>query len=462
MGVSDMATTDDDLEAQIGEWRAYLRRHREVNGPDADELEDHLRNRIADLTGAGLAPDEAFLVAVKRMGSLDTVTREFAREHSDRLWKQLVLSGGDEPGPSSDVRPMLVAVAWAVLAAVLFKLPALFGASLEDGRFYLDNAALLALAPLAGYVATSRAASRRTLLVVVGLFALAVVGANVYPTGTRSDVVLLTFLHLPIALWIAIGYAYTGGDWRAGPAWMDFIRFTGEWVIYMALIALGGGVLAALTGGALNATGIDPEPFVFQWMLPCGAVGAAVIAAWLVEEKKSVIENMAPVLGRLFTPLFVATLLGLIVAILANGIDVERDALILFDLVLAVVLGLIVYGFSARDPSADAGLFDRLQLGLVVLALVADVLVLVALGRRLTDLGFSANRTAALGENLVLLGNLAWSAWLLLGFDRGKVRFAVLESWQTRYVWVYAAWAWIVVFLFPPVFGFHTGANGLG
>ncbi|HET6166838.1 MAG TPA: permease prefix domain 1-containing protein [Marmoricola sp.] len=452
--------TDSPLEAQIDEWRSYVHGHREVSAADGDELEDHLRARIDELTRAGLAPDEAFLVAVKRVGRLDELTREFAREHSGRLWKQLVL--GSEPASVAGPRSLVIALGWAVAAAVLFKLPALFGASLEDGRFYLDNAALLALAPLAGYVAVSRAASRRTIAVVVGLFALAVVGANVYPTGTRSDVVLLTFLHVPIALWIAIGFAYTDGDWRAGPAWMDFIRFTGEWIIYMVLIALGGGVLAALTGGALNATGIDPETFVFQWMLPCGAAGAAVVAAWLVEEKKSVIENMAPVLGRLFTPLFVATLFGLIVAILANGVDVDRDALILFDLVLVVVLGLIVYSFSARDVSTDPSLFDRLQLGLVVLALVADVLVLVALGRRLSDFGFSANRTAALGENLVLLGNLAWSAWLLYGFDRGKVRFALLESWQTRYVWVYAGWAWLVVFLFPPVFGFHTGSNGIG
>jgi hypothetical protein len=460
MGVTGMATADDELEAQIGEWRSYLHRRREVDRPDADELEDHLRGRIADLTEAGLERDEAFLVAVKRMGSLDAVTREFAREHSDRLWKQLVL--GSEPGSPGRTRSLVVALGWAVAAAVLFKLPALFGASLDHGRFYLDNAALLALAPLAGYVATTRGASRRTSVIVAGLFALAALGANVYPTGTTSDVVLLTFLHLPIVLWIAIGFAYTDGDWRGGRAWMDFIRFTGEWVIYMVLIALGGGVLAALTGGALNATGIDPETFVFQWMLPCGAVGAAVVAAWLVEEKKSVIENMAPVLGRLFTPLFVAALLGLIVAMLAKGLDVDRDALILFDLVLVVVLGLVVYSFSARDASADPSLFDRLQLGLVVFALVADVLVLVALGRRLSDLGLTANRAAALGENLVLLGNLAWSAWLLHGFDRGKVRFAVLESWQTRYIWVYAGWAWLVVFLFPPLFGFHTGSNGLG
>jgi hypothetical protein len=237
---------------------------------------------------------------------------------------------------------------------------------------------------------------------------------------------------------------------------MDFIRFTGEWAVYMALLALGGGVLSGLTLGAFDAAGVDASEFVGSWLIPCGFVGAVIVAAWLVEAKKSVIENMAPVLGTVFTPLFVATLSALVVAIVVNGIDVDRDALILFDLVLVVVLGLIVYGFSAREAADPPGFFDRLQLGLVAATLVVDVLVLVALGRRLSDFGFSPNRTAALGENLVLLGNLGWSAWLLSAFVRGNGRFAKLESWQTRYLWVYAVWAWVVVLVFPLVFGFDA------
>jgi hypothetical protein len=453
--VTGVATAEDDLEAQIGEWRAYLRRHRAVNGPDADELEDHLRNRIADLTGSGLAHDEAFLVAVKRIGSLDAVTREFAREHSDRLWKQLVLSGEDG-SPVRD-RALDAMLGWALAAAVAIKVPALFGLDLDhDAAFYGLNGALFALVPLLGYLATTRRLGRTTLAAVAGLFAVGAVVVNAYPFTDDGATTLLAALHLPIALWVAVGLAYTGDDWRSAPRWMDFIRFTGEWVVYMALLALGGGVLSGLTLGAFAAAGTDAAEFVSTWLLPCGFVGAVVVAAWLVEAKKSVVENMAPVLGMVFTPLFVVTLTGLVVAILANGIDVDRDALILFDLVLVVVLGLIVYGVSAREPAAPPAFFDRLQLGLVAATLVVDVLVLVALGRRLSDFGFSPNRTAALGENLVLLGNLAWSARLLAGFVRGRSRFAQLASWQTRYIWVYAVWAWVVVLLFPLVFGFDA------
>ncbi len=70
-----MASGSGAVEAQVAAWLAYMHRRRELSPADAEELEDHLRSRMADLADAGLDPDEAFLVAVKRMGSLDALTR---------------------------------------------------------------------------------------------------------------------------------------------------------------------------------------------------------------------------------------------------------------------------------------------------------------------------------------------------------------------------------------------------
>src|SRR4029453_5555812 len=49
------------------------------------------RDRGDALGEAGLTEEEAFLSAVKRLGSMDEISREYAAEHSGRLWKQLVL-----------------------------------------------------------------------------------------------------------------------------------------------------------------------------------------------------------------------------------------------------------------------------------------------------------------------------------------------------------------------------------
>ena len=58
----------------------------------------------------------------------------------------------------------------------------------------------------------------------------------------------------------------------------------------------------------------------------------------------------------------------------------------------------------------------------------------------------------ALGENVLLLVNLAWSAVLYIRFLGGRGSFTSLERWQTNYLPVYAAWAAIVVIVFPPLF----------
>ncbi len=234
---------------------------------------------------------------------------------------------------------------------------------------------------------------------------------------------------------------------------MDFIRFSGELFIYYVLIALGGGVLMGFTAGIFQAIGIDLEPAIESWIVPCGAMAAVLVASWLVETKQSVIENMAPVLARLFTPLFAIVLLVFLGLVLATGrgLDVEREVLIMFDMLLVVVLGLLLYSISARDPRSPPNTFDVVQVVLVVSALVANAVALWAIAARITEFGFTPNRVAALGMNVILLVNLAWSAVLSIRFLRGRGAFAELERWQTNYLWVYAAWAAIVVIAFPPL-----------
>jgi len=453
----------DSLEKQIDAWRAHLRKSRAITRADAEELEDHLREQIASLGAGGLPEDEAFLVAVKRMGAIDALTREFAREHSDRLWKQLVLGGntgdGGESPEMEGSRKMWVALALAVAAGVAIKVPALFGIGFaENGPFYALNLGFFTLPFIVAYFAWDRPLPRSSRLWLAAVFALAAIVVNAFPFSPSpgSDTEILTAIHLPITLWLAVGAAYVGGRWWGSNRRMDFIRFTGELFIYYVLIALGGGVLIGLTFNLYQAIGIDVERQVQSWIVPCGIAGAALVATWLVEAKQSVIENMAPVLTRIFTPLFALVLLAFISTMVWTGrdIDVAREVLIAFDLLLVVVIALLLYSISARDFQAPPGLFDWIQLTLVVTALVVDVLALWAIATRISEFGFTPNRVAALGENVVLLVNLGGSAILYARFLRGGVAFSRLCDWQTTYLYVIAAWAAVVAFLFPPLFRF--------
>ena len=110
---------------------------------------------------------------------------------------------------------------------------------------------------------------------------------------------------------------------------------------------------------------------------------------------------------------------------------------------------------TARDPQAPSDFFDALQLLLVASALVVDGVALAAIAARISEFGFTPNRVAALGENLILLVNLAWTAWLYARFMRQRGSFAALERWQIAYLPVYSVWAALVVVMFPPVFGYR-------
>ncbi len=451
---------DQPLEEQIAQWRAYVRRRPALHGPDVEELEGHLRDQLVALTGAGLAGDEAFLVAVKRMGSLDALSREFARAHSERLWKQLVIAPDAADGSANTPHAETLAVlSLAVAAAIAIKVPALFGLRLVGGDepFYARNASLFVLPLLTVYFAWKRGSDILSVLWLALPFAAGAVFANVFPFRTGSDTEVLTALHLPIALWLAVGFAYVRSRWFANGGRMNFVRFSGELAIYYVLIALGGGVLTGFTMMMFDAIGMNAEWLAQGWLIPCGAMGAVIIGSWLVEAKQSVIENTAPVLTRLFTPLFTILLLVFLTTMAWTGspINVEREVLIGFDLLLVLVVGLVLYAASARDPQAPPDFFDGLQLLLVVSALVVDGVALGAIAARISQFGFTPNRVAALGENLILLVNLSWSAWLYARFLRHRGSFADLERWQIAYLPVYSVWAALVVVMFPPVFGYR-------
>ena len=453
----------DAREAQIGTWRSYVAKDPSV-GRDVDELEAHLRDQIAELEAAGLSADEAFLIAVKRMGDIDALSREFAQEHSGRLWKQHVLGGNPSGNPSGEDESARGSSGW--LQALGFALAA--GAAIQVARlaaqsageempgWFVRNLGLFAFTFLAAYLAHRRRLGLRGWLLTATPIASLGLVVNLYPYREGSGTELLVALHLPVALWFAVAPAYMGGSLRSHEKRMDFVRFTGEWVIYYVLIALGGGVLMGLTVAILEPIQSGLGARAIEWVLPSGAAGAVVVAAWLVESKQHVVENMAPVLTMIFTPLFAVMLTVAAASYAVSGVAAEfdRELLGVFDALMVVVLGLVLYALSARELARPPGLVDRVQLFAVISALVLDGLVLSAMLGRVGDLGFTPNRAAALGLNLVLLVNLAGAAWLSVRFLTGRVPFHRLERWQTAYLPVFALWASAVVVVLPPVFAF--------
>ena len=57
----------------------------------------------------------------------------------------------------------------------------------------------------------------------------------------NSATAVLATLGSIVALWLVTGIVDAGGVWRSDRTRMDFLRFSGEWLVYFVLIAIVGG-----------------------------------------------------------------------------------------------------------------------------------------------------------------------------------------------------------------------------
>jgi hypothetical protein len=448
-----------ELDRLITSWSDHLRARGNFTETDIRELESHLRDEIDDLISSGLAADEAFLISIKRLGNADALSNEYAKVNTDNLWKHFMLDPVNPEAGRQNRRDITMVVLFAFLAGTLMKLPELFGLKLfatGSELFYVRNLSLFILPFVAVFFFIKREAETRTWTRIFAAFFAAAVIINIFPSYEPHHTALLSGLHLPLFLWLVTGAAYSGKQWQSQMGRMNFIRFSGESFIYGFLVMAGVAVLGLFIMAIFQSIGIDAERFFEQYLIIYGICAAAMISIYLADAKRSIVENFAPILAKIFSPLFLVTMVSFLAVMIATGQSpfMEREFLIAFDFMLGMILGLVLYVISARDVNQPVNLFDYLNLVLILTALVIDAVALSAILFRLTAFGITPNKAAALGENLVLLGNLAGLAWLYIGYFRKRLNFARLEKWQTDYLNVYLVWTGFVAFLFPIIFKF--------
>lgn len=444
------------LDRKVAEWRDYYLCSGCVGDSDIDELEDHLREEIASLSAKGLSEEEAFIIAVRRMGNPPAVSKEFRKVNTRELWKQLFPEPVDVEERRKNARELILIVVLAIAAGLLVQLPKLFGVRFEEDVFYLTNVSFFVLPFITIFFLQKRRPPVPALVSIGLAFSLSLLLINLFPFSKQSHTLFLSTAHLPLFLWFFTGVAYSGSEWRDVSRRMDFLRLSGEMFIYTTLLFCGIMVISGLTIILFEAIAISAEEHVFNYFSVSMAAAAPIIAAYLVDQKKSVVENFAPILARIFAPLLLGVMLvflGVMTA-LRKSPFLERDFLIGFDFMLIIVLGIVFYIISTRKDTSRPQIFDWISLLLIIVALVIDVVALSAIVFRLSSFGVSPNKLAALGENVLVFINLFGLALLFVQFFRGKVSFALLEKWQTGLLPFYALWLGFVALIFPLIFSF--------
>jgi hypothetical protein len=80
-----------DLTSRIRQWREGLAQRDVFRPADIDELEGHVRDSVERLTSSGLSEEEAFVVALHRLGHAEALTREYAKSNGAIVWGRRLL-----------------------------------------------------------------------------------------------------------------------------------------------------------------------------------------------------------------------------------------------------------------------------------------------------------------------------------------------------------------------------------
>lgn len=83
--------TSFELNQAIRGWQDGLRHSPHFREEDLTELETHVRDSVAALQAKGLAEDEAFLLATRRLGNASRLEPEFAKVNRAEVWLNRLL-----------------------------------------------------------------------------------------------------------------------------------------------------------------------------------------------------------------------------------------------------------------------------------------------------------------------------------------------------------------------------------
>ena len=358
---------------------------------------------------------------------------------------------------TNGLKDILFLLISCVITAFLIKMPAIFNLNASDEVFYVKNAGLIVLLGLSIYLMLAQGLFKNPgQFIFFGAFVLSAIYINILPILKNSSSIDLAYLHLPLLLWCIFGLIYCGFDSKDLTKRMEYIRFNGDLIVLTTLILIAGAIFGAITARLFDVIGINIMHFYIDYIIIWGAVSAPVIATYIIRNYPTATNKIAPIIATIFSPVVLVTLFIYLFAIPFGRKDPynDRDFLLIFNLMLLGVMALIVFSIAETGVNKSQK-FNKIVLFLLtIVTLIINLVALSAILYRLGTFGFTPNRVAVLGSNLLIFGNL-----ILISIDLFKVNFKNAEMNRvemtiSRYLPFYAIWALFVTFGFPVIFGY--------
>jgi hypothetical protein len=340
----------------------------------------------------------------------------------------------------------------AVLVAVVAILPNFL--KIEQDIFYAKNLGFIVFPALMIYFVWKQQQPIQKLIAPLIISLVSALYINSLSTLTNSDSANQAFFHLPIFLWVIFGYTFIGGDVSTNNKTINFLRFNGDLLVLCGLMLIAGGLFAAITINLFELLKINIETIFLNYIMAAGFSIVPLFASFLIQNNNHLVNKISPVIARIFTPLVTITLFIYLVTIFFKGTypTANRDYLLLFNVLLIAVMALILFSLSEITKNTQQKSTHLILWVLSVLAIVVNGIALWSILFLINDFGFTPNRLAVLGSDILILVNLLLVSFNLLKVVNGRVEVEKVESSIALFMPLYLLWTAFVVFGFPFLF----------
>ena len=349
---------------------------------------------------------------------------------------------------------LVIVIVFALLAGLIASIPNITG--IDNEKFLFRNISFIVFPLLSAYFIWKQKLAFKQYLFPLLAFIIAAVYINLLPTNKESSSIMLAFIHLPIFLWTIFGYSFLGENIKSSQSRIGFLRYNGDLVVISGILLLSTVLFSAITVNLFDLIGINIEIFYFQNIMIWGIAAIPIVATYLIQTNAQLINKVSPIIAKIFTPLvFINLFIYLSAMVYTKKYPYQdRNVLLLFNVLLMGVMALILFSI-AEAGKATKNKFSLIVLfGLSALTLIVNAIALSAIIYRINEFGFSANRIAVLGGNLLIFINLVLVSYklFLTSFKNGTIE--EIEESIAGYLPIYAIWTGLISFLVPLLFQF--------
>ena len=345
-----------------------------------------------------------------------------------------------------------VVILIALVAGLIANIPNLTG--IDKERFLSRNISFIVFPLLSAYFIWKQKLAFKQYLFPLLAVIIAAVYTNLLPVNTVSSSITLAIIHMPIFLWAILGYSFIGSNFQSSENRIQFLRYNGDLVVMSGIILLSTMLFSAITIGLFSLIDISIEKFYTQYILIWGLAAIPIVATYLIQTNVQLINKVSPIIAKMFTPLvFVNLFIYLSAMVYTKKYPYQdRNLLLLFNVLLMGVMALILFSIAEAGKAAKNKFSLIILFGLSALTIIVNGIALSAIIYRINEFGFSANRIAVLGGNLLIFINLVLVSYklFLTSFKNGSIK--EIEKTIAGYLPVYAIWTGLITFLIPLFF----------